>query len=107
MKKIAAVALVVIMVMCVFVACGEKGIVGKWEASFMGIPMTMEFTADGTLTMDVMGESESGKYKYEDNKIYFSYDGEDWEEDALEVKSLKGNEMVIEIEGMELTFKRK
>ncbi len=107
MKKIAALVLVFVMVMCVFVACADKGIVGKWEASMFGVTMTMEFTAGGELTIGAMGENETGKYKFEDNKIYFSEDGEEWEDEALEVKSLKGNELVVNVEGMDVTFKRK
>ena len=107
MKKIISLALVFVMVMCLFVACADKGIVGKWEASFFGVTMTMEFTSDGDLTIGAMGESETVKYKFENNMIYGSEDGENWEEEALEVKSLKGNEMVINMEGMDVTFKRK
>ena len=97
MKKLVALALVIVMVVAM-VACGGGGkdpAVGTWKLTGMfmdgqdysaylgllGMEMTLTLNEDGTGTMDAMGESinitwSDGKITNEGESIPFSVDGD-------------------------------
>ena len=97
MKKIIALVAVLAIAVVALTACGGNGIVGKWEASMMGVAtVTFEFKSDNTYTMTmtstmegVTPETSSGTYKVDGNKI--TIDGSESE------YKIEGNKLSISI----------
>jgi ABC-type glycerol-3-phosphate transport system substrate-binding protein len=109
MKKIIALVAVLAIAVLMLAACGGNSIVGKWEASMMGVAtMTLEFKSDNTYTMTmtstvegVSPETHNGSYKVDGNKI--TIDGTESE------YKIDGNKLSLTVPsvGTALEFTRK
>ena len=109
-KTLAIVALLAVLVLTLTACGGGGGIVGKGEGTGkmegmegVALPITMEFTADGkvTLSMSFMGESQSetSDYEYKDGKLTIN--------GQTTPVTLSGNKLVMEQEGIKLELTRK
>lgn len=107
MKKVLALAIALILVVAVFAGCSKGGndLVGKWAWEYEGIGEVMSFTfnADGTGSLDALGESESFTYTVSGNTLNMTVDGET---ESCPF-SINGNTMTLEIEGEEIELVRK
>lgn len=78
--KVLALVLVAAALCTVFAACGNK-LSGKYSAEIAGTGATMEFKGSKvTTTYKALGKevySVEGEYSIEDDKITFTYEGED------------------------------
>ena len=109
MKKIIALVAVLAIAVLMLAACGGNSIVGKWEASMMGVAtMTLEFKSDNTYTAtisstieSVPSDTNSGTYKVDGNKI--TIDGTESE------YKIDGNKLSLTVPsvGTALEFTRK
>lgn len=102
-KRVVSLAAALILVMSM-VACGSKGLEGKWVDSSTGVDNIFEFKSDGTGSMSVEGFlSMDFTYTSTDDKITVTIMGESVEYGYR----LDGDTLVMIVNGEEETFKRK
>lgn len=78
MKKVVAIAAVLVLALTLLTACGPTTIVGKWGGSLLVVSYVLEFKDDGTYTMEMNGlgqnETSRGTYSVDGDKL--TMDGE-------------------------------
>lgn len=101
-RKTLALTMVLVCLMSL-VACGEKGLVGKWVDKTTAVDNIVEFNKDGTGKMEVEGMfSIDFTYTNTDDKITLTIMGNDVEYDY----TLDGDKLTMTIEGQKQEFKR-
>lgn len=111
MKKTLAIALVILMVASLFVACGEASAAGSYtctsmttegmtlDPSALGLEVTLTLNEDGTGAMSFGTESISElTWKQNGNSIDLTVDGE------TETATLDGDTITLSEDGAELVF---
>ena len=77
--KVLALTLALVTVACLFASCGTK-LSGKYEATLMGTGASFEFKGSKVELRVKIGGNYSdpvtGKYEIKDDKITFTFDGE-------------------------------
>lgn len=110
MKKIIALALVLVMALSLASCFGSKGIVGKWAATIeeegVSLDMTMEFKKDGTCAMGIMGMTMNGKYTVSGDKIVMTLEFMGETEETEFTYELKGSELHLTTDGETQVFKK-
>ena len=117
MKRTIAIALAIVLVSFVFVSCssgaagkyvvksvnGEdaSGLISEYGLSSLEEFMTVELKADGSATVSVMGESNTGNWKQEGDKIKITIEGD------TEEFTLKGNELSVSMDGEDIVLVKK
>lgn len=101
MKKL----LSLLLALCLLVACGAAGaeavdLTGAWYGDLFGMSMNLNLVADGTYTMELMGETDNGTWAQtetgltlDDGALTLTYDA-------------AANTLGMEIEGIPLVFSR-
>ena len=122
MKKFKLIlATVLVFVMTFALAACSAPVVGTWElvegkaegvsvdVEDLGMSLTIEVNADGTLVMTTEAEGESmeeeGYWTFEDDTLSI-YEDEDKEGTAVEI-AYEDGKLVLEMMGMELIFEKK
>lgn len=108
--RLISVALVAITLSIGLSACDNENsdIIGVWEVTNMseGESGTIEFSKDGTVTVDNAGESHTGKWSRNGDDIYLAAEGEE-EVDKLRIVTVDKNSLVIEESGDLIYLNRK
>ncbi|MFZ5975490.1 MAG: DUF5640 domain-containing protein [Bacillota bacterium] len=78
MKKKSAILILVLCASLLLVACSgsTSSIVGKWKDEASGMS-TWEFKGDGTMSMTALGQTVSGTYKTDGDKITMTIAGDE------------------------------
>lgn len=93
-KKISVVLAIIMLLTCVFAACGDKDasttstspIVGTWECEDDGYEVVYCFKADGTGYAEAMGyKLDIKEYEVKDNEIVMTLDGTSMIEEMFEM----------------------
>lgn len=96
-KKISVILAVIMLLTCVFAACGATGsnpaadndavetksVVGTWTAEFQGSEIVYSFNEDGTGYTQASGVTMPLTYTIEGNKLTFTLDGKATYEQAF------------------------
>ncbi len=89
-KKISVILAIVMLLTCVFAACGDKAdsttaspIVGTWEGEDEGFEVIYCFNADGTGYSEVFGMKVDLTYEIKDDEIVMVVDGTKMIEDMF------------------------
>lgn len=90
-KKISVVLAIIMLLTCVFAACGDKDastnsaspIVGTWKGDDDGYEVVYCFKADGTGYSEVMGFTVDLTYEVKDTEIVMTIDGTSMIEDMF------------------------
>lgn len=73
------VCIVLTALLVLLAACGSSPqslIVGKWEVENAPTKMTLEFRGDGTASMNILGQTVHGTYKFNgDDELEWSMNG--------------------------------
>jgi len=101
MKKLLSLVLALLMVMG-SVAFAED-LSGTWYADMFGMPVTLVLNADGTYSMEVMGEADNGTWVQENDAVVMD---KGTEAEMPLVYDAAANPLTVAIEGMELVFAR-
>lgn len=112
-KRVLVMALVAMMLLVLVAACGasESPYVGSWNATkyeAYGIELgvedigesTMEFKSDGTMTVDLLGETGSGNWEETENGLKIIDDT-----DELEL-TFSDDVLVLEYDGVKMYFQK-
>lgn len=121
-KKIAVILTAMLMVVFALTACGGSKadpVVGTWNATKIKmagmeitleefaeqtgqeISMSLEFTADGKIKADAMGQTSDGEWKAKDDGKYdVTLDGE------TEELALEDGKLTLDIEGVQAVFEK-
>lgn len=99
-KKFMVLALVLCTVL-LLAACGGSSspIVGKWKDETTGMS-TIEFKADGTLSAAALGQTITGTYKIDGDKITTNV----LEQEATATFKVEGNKLTITSDGVSTVY---
>lgn len=101
-RKTLALTMVLVCLMSL-VACGEKGLVGKWVDKTTAVDNIVEFNKDGTGKMEAEGIfSVEFTYTNTDDTITLTIMGQDVKYDY----TLDGDKLTMTIDGQKQEFKR-
>ena len=101
MKKILALVLALTMMMgCTALA---EDLTGAWYGDMFGMPMNLTLNADGTYTIDIMGEADEGTWVQEGEGIIMD---KGTEGELPAVYDAANNTLTVSQEGMEVVFGR-
>lgn len=111
MKKVIAMTLAAILVVTLFAGCavfkkgGSNALVGKWVWEYEGLGEVMSFTfnADGTGTMDALGDAVGFTYSANSTEIEMTLEGET---DTVPYK-IDGDTLTLSIEGEDVQLTKK
>ncbi len=99
-RRIVAIVLV-LSLLFVLTACSKKDkLIGTWK---MSAGMSLTFNEDGTCALSAGSESQSGKYTVDGDSLSISWEGEA-EVEKMTIKSVDDKELVLENEGVSITF---
>ena len=121
-KRVAILMLAVVMTVLALAGCGKKEsspVVGEWKATKMesmgmsvdlkelkeagidDVSIEMSIKDDGTFSMDALGESGDGTWKYSGSTLTLTVDGED------QKAEYKDGTIILDIEGSTVVFEKK
>ena len=99
MKKIFS----LVLALCMLLACGASAeavdLTGEWFADLFGMSMNLVLNADGTYTMDMMGETDDGTWIQTETGVTI-------DEEMPMVYDAAANTLTMDMDGMALVFGR-
>ena len=75
MKKIAAITALILALILVLSACGNK-LEGKWKGTFLNATFYYEFKGNKVIRTAIDGNTETGTYKTKGDKLIITWDDE-------------------------------
>lgn len=99
MKKIFSLVLALCMLLACCASAEAVDLTGEWFADLFGMSMNLVLNADGTYTMDMMGEIEEGTWAQTETGVTI-------DEEMSMVYDAAANTLTMDMDGMALVFGR-